>query len=229
MKTIAATTDTRRPAAFVFATLVVLATLACTMPAVSAAYEPTGSPIISIGDTFVIYSPYHQSFCYWESYDPFMINNREQIKCNVGKNDLWQATRFKMTAPYAHHVCGRVPMSPYNIPVSFGTGTHTCWTGVHFYGCSIITITGGSRILNCGDDQGPVQGSFLLANTAAPPNGADGWLHGGETPISIRSVATGTGCGVDSDLGRVVCPGPGPAAASVFHFIPVDPVPDPVC
>ncbi|AJF97856.1 hypothetical protein TW95_gp1122 [Pandoravirus inopinatum] len=206
------------------AAAVVLMALACAS-LVSATYEPSGSPVLSIGDTFVIYSAYHQSFCYWQALDSQMIYDWENIKCNVGVDELAQASRFLMTAPYARQVCGRIPMSPYNISVSFAVRRQVCGQPDRAYTCNMRQVASVGTLINCGINDGtnPVQSSFLPVNTAAPPNGVDGWLHGGETPIAITSVFTGAKCGVDSTLGRILCPGPGPAAASVFYFIPVDP------
>ena len=206
------------------AAVVVLMTMTCAS-LVLATYEPSGSPVLSIGDTFVIYSAYHQSFCYWKGIDPQMIYDWENIKCNFGVTELAQASRFIMTAPYARQICGRIPASPYNISVSFAARRWVCGQPDRDYACNIRQVTGAGSLINCGTNDGtnPVKSSYLLANTAAPPNGVDGWLHGGETPIAITSVFMGAKCSVDSDLGKILCPGPGPAAASVFYFIPVDP------
>lgn len=212
------------------AVVVALMTMACVSLA-SATYEPSGSPVLSIGDTFAIYSAYHQSFCYWKGLDSQMIYDWENIKCNVGTNDLAQASRFLMAAPYARQICGRIPMSPYNISVSFAARRLMCGQPDRAYACNIRYVAGAGSLINCGINDGndPVRSSYLLANTAVPPSGADGWLHGGETPVSITSVFTGAKCGVDSNLGKILCPGPGPAAASVFYLIPVDPAPTNEC
>ncbi|AVK74909.1 hypothetical protein pqer_cds_487 [Pandoravirus quercus] len=212
------------------ATAVVLMALACAS-LVSATYEPAGSPILSIGDTFVIYSGYHQSFCHWQGPDPQMIYDWENLKCNVGADDLSQASRFLMTSPYPHQVCGRIPMSPYNISVSFATKSPICSIPDPLHRCYMLQVIGGLRLINCGDNGGnnPVQASFLLTNTAPPLYGVDGWLHGGETPIAITSVFTGATCGVDTAFGKILCPGPGSEASKVFYLIPVDPEPDHEC
>lgn len=204
--------------------------LACTMPA-SAVYQPSGSPTISIGDSFALYSAYHQSFCYWQKLDPQMIYDWENIKCNVGADDLTQATRFIMTAPYVRQVCGRVPMSPYNISISFDVKNKVCLAPDSQHRCRMRLATGGTYLINCGSTDGndPVRASFVLRNTAAPPYGADGWLHGGEVPVTMTSMYMESVCGVDSNQGKIYCPNPGPAAASVFHLIPVDPQPEYEC
>ncbi|AGO84292.1 hypothetical protein psal_cds_499 [Pandoravirus salinus] len=219
------------PATLAVALVAGLMMVAAGVPTVSAVYQPSGSPILSVGDTFVIYSGRYQSFCYWQGLDPQMIYDWENLKCNVGADDLAQATRFLMTSPYPRQVCGRIPMSPYNMSVSFATKSPICSIPDPLHRCYMRQEIGGLRLINCGDNGGnsPGQASFLLTNTAAPPNGADGWLHGGETPISITSVFTGAVCGVDTAFGKILCPGPGPAAASVFYLIPVDPEPDHEC
>ncbi|AVK76834.1 hypothetical protein pmac_cds_146 [Pandoravirus macleodensis] len=211
-------------------TATALIILACAMPT-TAVYQPTGSPIISVGDSFALYSAYYQSFCYWQNLDPQMIYDWENIKCNVGADDLTQATRFIMTAPYARQVCGRVPMSPYNISISFDVKHKVCLALDRQYRCRMRLATGGTYLINCGGNDGndPVQASFVLRNTATPPSGVDGWLHGGEVPVSMMSMYRGSVCGVGSDQGKIYCPNPGPAAASVFHLIPVDPQPEHEC
>lgn len=208
--------------------LVALALLAC---ATEAAYTPVGSPVISVGDTFVIYSAYHQSFCHWDAPDPQMLHDFENLKCNVGANGLAQATRFVMTSPYPRQVCGRIPMSPYNISVSFAVKYPVCGMPDPLYTCAMIPVVGNAHLINCGATgaDNPVEASFLLTNTAAPLNGVDGWLHGGETQVAITSAYTGGTCGVDWAFGKILCPHPLSAGASVFHLIPVDPVPDHEC
>ncbi|AVK75768.1 hypothetical protein pkur_cds_143 [Pandoravirus kuranda] len=212
------------------AAIACLMLLACVIPS-SAVYQPTGSPTISIGDSFALYSAHYQSFCYWQNLDPQMVYDWENIKCNVGADDLTQATRFIMTAPYVRQVCGRVPMSPYNISISFDVKHRVCLAPDRQYGCRMRQVIGGARLINCGGNDGndPVQASFVLRNTATPPYGADGWLHGGEVPVTMTSMYTGGLCGVGSDQGKIYCPYSGPAAASVFHLIPVDPQPEYEC
>nr|UMO78674.1 hypothetical protein [Pandoravirus belohorizontensis] len=231
MKTATTRTAATTTRSAIAAALVVLAILACMMLSVSAAYTPTGSPTISVGDTFAIFSAYHRSFCHWDAPDPQMLHDFENIKCNVGANDLAQATRFVMTSPYPRQVCGRIPMSPYNISVSFGVKHPECGVPDPLYTCAMIPVIGNAHLINCGANgaDNPVEASFLLTNTAAPLNGVDGWLHGGETPVAITSAYTGGTCGVDWAFGKILCPHPLSAGASVFHIIPVDPVPDHEC
>lgn len=215
-------------AAMIIATALMMSV--CAVPA-SAVYQPTGSPTISIGDSFALYSAYYQSFCYWQNLDPQMIYDWENIKCNVGADDLTQATRFIMTAPYVRQVCGRVPMSPYNISISFDVKHKVCLAPDRQYRCRLRQATGTTYLINCGGNDGndPVRASFVLRNTATPPYGADGWLHGGEVPVTMTSMYRESVCGVGSDQGKIFCPNPGPAAASVFHLIPVDPQPEYEC
>lgn len=216
------------------ATIIIAAALmACATPT-SSTYQPTGSPIISIGDTVAIYSAYYQSFCYWRNYDVSMIYDWEVIKCNFGKTELADATRFTLVSPYPRQVCGRIPtpLLPHNISVAFSVKVPLCRSPDPTLVCGMDNTWSDGYTIHCNPYVNSATASFALTNTAAPPSGADGWLHGGETPIAIRSRFMDAPCAVDSGVGKIRCPAPVPAidpAASVFYLIPTDPAPDHEC
>ncbi|AVK74914.1 hypothetical protein pqer_cds_492 [Pandoravirus quercus] len=218
-----------RPAVLVTSVLMALVCAA----SVSAAYQPTDSPILSVGDLFAIYSVHYQSFCYWQGYDPQATYDWESIKCNVAKPLLSQASRFIMGAPYPRQMCGRVPLSPsHNISVAFSVRRPLCEVPDPVQKCAVNNPRGGATLINCGPYDDPVEASLVLTNTVAPPNGVDGWLHGGETPVAITSVGASAACAVDSGVGRILCPAPVPAVgpdASVFYLVPLVPEPDYGC
>lgn len=209
--------------------IVALATLA--VSSASAAYQPSGSPVISIGDTFALYSVHYESFCQWQGYDPQSAYDWESIKCNVAKPLLSQGSRFIATAPYPRQVCGRIP-APYNISVSLSVRQAVCGVPDAVQKCAVNNPRGGPALINCGPYDDPMDASLLLTNAAAPPNGADGWLHGGETPVAITSVGASAACAVDTGVGRILCPAPVPAVgpnASLFYLVPVGPEPNYGC
>jgi hypothetical protein len=187
-------------------------------------YWPTGEPVLAVGQTVVIYSDYYKSFCYWENYDPNMIYDRSYIKCNAGKDTLELATRFRITPAMPLEVCGRIPMSTHNVSVGFNT--RRCLPDRPLAPCEVSTMLGGAQTIKC--DSGPVYqnyANFMLKNSALPSGGVDGWLHGGQVPITIMSARTGKVCGVNNNQGMIECGGTHSALASTFYFVPTDPLP----
>ncbi|WBR14663.1 hypothetical protein pkur_cds_489 [Pandoravirus kuranda] len=208
-----------------------VALMALAAPSASTAYQPSGSPVISIGDTFALYSVHYESFCHWQGYDPQSTYDWESVKCNVAKPLLSQGSRFIATAPYPRQVCGRIP-TPYNISVALSVRQAVCGVPDAVQKCAVNSPRGGSALVNCGPYDDPVDASLLLTNTAAPPNGVDGWLHGGDTPVAIASVGASAACAVDTGVGRILCPAPVPAVgpnASLFYLVPVGPEPNYGC
>ncbi|AVK77103.1 hypothetical protein pmac_cds_415 [Pandoravirus macleodensis] len=176
---------------------------------VSAAYQPTGSPTIS-------------------GYDPQSTYDWESVKCNVAKPLLSQASRFIADAPYPRQVCGRIPTT-HNVSVSLSVVSVACAVPDVIQKCAVNNPRGGSDLINCGPYDDPADASLLFANVVAPPDGVDGWLHGGETPVTVTSAGASAACAVDTGLGRILCPGPVPAVgpnASLFYLVPAGPQPN---
>nr|UMO79810.1 hypothetical protein [Pandoravirus aubagnensis] len=195
---------------------------------VSAAYQPTGSPTISVGEMFAIYSVHYGSFCAWQGYDPQSTYDWESVKCNVAKPLLSQASRFIADAPYPRQVCGRIPTT-HNVSVSLSVVSVACAVPDVIQKCAVNNPRGGSDLINCGPYDDPADASLLFANVVAPPDGVDGWLHGGETPVTVTSAGASAACAVDTGLGRILCPGPVPAVgpnASLFYLVPAGPQPN---
>lgn len=207
------------------AAIAAMMTLLAWTSVASAAYQPTGSPAISVGEMFAIYSVHYGSFCAWQGYDPQSTYDWESVKCNIAKPLLSQASRFIANAPYPREVCGRIPTT-HNISVSLSVVSVACAVPDVIHKCAVNNPRGGSDLINCGPYDDPADAPLLLANAVAPPNGVDGWLHGGETSVTITSAGASAACAVDTGLGRILCPGPVPAVgpnASLFYLVPAGP------
>lgn len=219
--------STRRPCgkarAAVLAAVAVFALAAC-LPASEAVYVPTGSPVLSTGQDVAIYSAFFQSFCYWRSYDPQEIHAYSHIRCNVSKDTLEQASRFRLVTAYPRQSCGRVSASPYNVPVSFGILDTYPWGTPDFLKCSASYLIYDLFNIECTSLSDGPKSEFILENTVAPPLGVDGWLHGGATPVRISSVFTGLSCAIDYSTTKIFCHGPAGGLADIFYFIPLDSV-----
>jgi hypothetical protein len=187
-------------------------------------YWPTGEPVISVGQTVVMYSDHYKSFCYWEDYDATMSSDTSHIKCNVSKNDIAQASRFLIEPSYPLDVCGRIPMTLHNVSVSLTTRGR-CYDQRDWAICVVQLRANGDHTLNCRATTAfPSRSNLMLRNVAAPSGGVDGWLHGGQMPITITSGFTGSACALVGSQGEINCVGYQPSQASLFYLVPVDPI-----